>query len=170
MANHPNNTLPQQLRCFGVCGIIGAALLLCADWLMLGSLTSGAEFNASWLDRLVAMPLWRIRLGGLAGPIGACFYALGFWQIYLALRQADRNLAFVCFAGFSVSFVCIAGSFHAAFPFMAALTSAHNAVPGNLVVDASYADAMVYFRQLFYLGSAPALVSVLLLPYLVLRR
>src|SRR5207248_6081407 len=68
---------------------------------------------------LSEMPHWRLLIGGLVGPVGAWFYVVGFWQLYLALKPAGRPLAFAVFAGFSMSFVWVAGAFHTSFPFLA---------------------------------------------------
>src|SRR5262245_46342961 len=97
-----------KLRGCGVAGLAGAALLLAADWVLLGTFTSGQQFNEQWHVLLADVPRWRLVVGGLAGPVGAWCYGIGFWQLYLALKPAGRGLAFLVFAGFSLSFVCAA--------------------------------------------------------------
>src|SRR5262249_3611466 len=107
------------LRGCGVAGLTGATILLAADWIMLGTFTSGWEFNERWYGLLAEMPRWRVEVGGLAGPIGAWCYFIGFWQLYVALRPAGRRVAFAVFAGFSLSFIWVAGAFHTSFPLVA---------------------------------------------------
>src|SRR5215472_16396143 len=78
----------RALRLCGIAGLIGSSLLLAADWTLLGTFTSGSEFKDNWCALLSEMPRWRLLIGGLAGPVGAWFYVVGFWQLYLALQPA----------------------------------------------------------------------------------
>ncbi len=109
----------RAMRLCGYLGMAGAAILLTGDLLMFGARASGAEMRERWLAIMNAMPAWRLISGGLVGPIGAWFYAIGFWQVYLALEPAGRRLAFLTFAVLSMGMISIAGAFHAAFPLMA---------------------------------------------------
>jgi hypothetical protein len=159
------------LRGCGAAGLAGAALLLAADWLLLGTPVSGAEFRASWYVFLAEMPRWRLTVGGLAGPVGAWLYVVGFWQLHLALRPGGRVTAFAVFAGFSLSFVWVAGAFHTSLPFLADAWLARQAATGDgaPVVRSLGEHTFAYAGWLYYGGLAPALVGVALLPYAVLR-
>lgn len=164
--------IARSIRLTGAAGMCGASLLLAADWTMLGTFTSGADFNRRWLTLLSEMPAWRVTLGGLAGPIGAWLYVIGFWQLYIALQPAGRWLAFLAFAGFSLSFVWIAGAFHTSFPFMADawLASQARSGGGGEAVRAATEHAFAYAGLLYYGGLLPAAVGVAVLAYAVLRR
>jgi hypothetical protein len=131
---------------------------------MLGTFTSGREFNERWFVLLAEVPRWRVVAGGLAGPVGAWFYVVGFWRLYLALKPAGRRLAFVVFAAFSMSFVWAAGAFHASFPLMGDAWRAREAA-GDAVTESAFR----YFGLLFYAGLAPSAVGTVLLAYAVLR-
>jgi hypothetical protein len=149
----------------------GASLLLAADWILLGSLTSGSEFQDNWYVLLSETPRWRLTVGGLAGPVGAWLYVVGFWQLYLALKPAGGRLAFGAFAGFSMSFVWVAGAFHTSFPFMADAWRAKRAVTGTeaAVVQGLAEQTFAYAGLLYYIGLAPALIGTGLLAYAILR-
>jgi len=56
-------------------------------------------------------------LGGVLGPLETVFYIIGFWHIYLALKDGSKSLAAISFVGFSWSFIVGAGAFHSAFVF-----------------------------------------------------
>ena len=172
-----NRWLPMEdhvstLRRCGIAGLVGAGLLLAADWIMLGAFMSGAEFNANWHVLLAEMPRWRLMVGGLAGPLGAWLYVIGFWQLYLALKPAGTRLAFVVFAGFSMSFVWVAGAFHTSFPLLADAWRMRQAAAGDGtgLTGPLAESSFVYAGWLFYIGSAPALVAVVLLAYAVLAK
>jgi hypothetical protein len=49
------NNVP-TLRCCGIAGMVGAGLLLAADWILLGTFTSGSEFKENWQVLLAEMP------------------------------------------------------------------------------------------------------------------
>jgi hypothetical protein len=159
------------LRGCGVTGFAGATILLVADWIMLGTLTSGREFNEKWHVLLAEMPRWRLVAGGLAGPIGAWCYGIGFWQVYAALKPAGRRLAFVVFAGFSLSFIWAAGAFHTSFPFVAdAWRGQQAAANGVAVRDVATGPSFHYFGLLMVASMAPAAVASALLPYAILWK
>jgi hypothetical protein len=149
-----------MLRWCGAAGLSGAALLLAADWLLLGTFTGGQELRANWLPMLAAMPRWRLLTGGLAGPVGAWLYVVGFWQTYIALRPAGRLLAFTVFAGFSLSFVWIAGAFHTSFPFMA---DAWRTMEAAGAPAEAIAGEMFAYGRLLYVGGLPPAVAALAL-------
>jgi hypothetical protein len=159
------------LRACGVAGLGGATILLAADWFMLGTFTSGREFNERWYVLLAEMPRWRLLVGGLAGPIGAWCYGVGFWQLYVALKPAGRPLAFLVFAGFSLSFIWAAGAFHTSFPFVADAWQAQQAATnGASVAEVATGPTFRYFGLLLLASMAPATVASALLPYAILYK
>ena len=135
---------------------------------MLGTFTSGRQFQEQWHVLLADMPRWRLIVGGLAGPVGAWCYGIGFWQLYLALKPAGRCLAFLVFAGFSLSFVWAAGAFHTSFPLLADAWRAKQAAgsAGDVTADPTFQ----YFGLLFLAAMPPAAVATALLAYAVVRK
>jgi hypothetical protein len=158
------------IRFCGWAGLSGAAMLLASDWLMMGTFTDARSFMDNWLTILAEMPAWRVLLGAIAGPLGAWLYIVGFWQLYLALKPAGRRLAFVCWAGFSIGFVYVAGAFHTSFPFMAHAAQSMEAGelggPEQLMALAN--PTINYAIMLFVAGALPSLVGCLILAYAVL--
>src|SRR5262249_38130572 len=129
------------------------------------------EFKVSWHVVLSEMPRWRLLVGGLAGPVGAWLYVVGFWQLYLALKPAGRPLALLVFAGFSLSFVLGAPPFHTSPPILAAARRMREAAAGEGAgaVRELAERSFAYAGWLYYAGLAPSLLGVALLPYAVLR-
>jgi hypothetical protein len=160
------------LRLCGIAGLLGSALLLAADWVMLGTFTSGREFTQNWYILLAEMPVWRLRAGGLAGPVGAWLYVVAFWQLFVALRPAGKLLAFITFAGFSMSFVWVAGALHTSFPFLAHAWRAREASMGEgaVVVQWMSERAFGYAWLLYFAAMVPAFVGCVLLAYAVLLK
>jgi hypothetical protein len=155
------------LRSCGVVGICAAVFLLAADWTLMGSFVSGPEFRRRWHEILSGMPPWRLYVGGLAGPVGACLYAVGFWHVYLAVRPAGRKVALAVFASLTLSFALIAGGFHTALPFVAYAWQSRTAttVPA---VTAPIDDLFQYAKAIYTLGLIPGFVGMALLGYAVL--
>ncbi len=145
-------------------------MLLASDWLMLGTFTDARGFEDNWLTILAEMPKWRVISGAIAGPLGAWLYIVGFWQLYLALRPAGMRLAFVCWAGFSIGFIYVAGAFHASFPFMAhaaqLMDTVQSSSPESATVLAQ--QTINYAGMLFLASMLPSLVGCLALAYAVL--
>lgn len=145
-------------------------MLLASDWLMMGTYTDARSFAVNWLTILAEMPTWRVISGAIVGPLGAWLYLVGFWQLYVALRPAGRRLAFVCWAGFSIGFLYVAGAFHTSFPFMAHAARSMNAVqtsgPERATVLAE--QTINYAGMLFVASALPSLVGCLALAYAVL--
>jgi len=92
-------------------------------------------------------------------------YGIGFWQLYLALKPAGRCLAFLVFAGFSMSFIWAAGAFHTSFPLLADAWRAKQAA--ETVGDLSTDPTFQYFGLLFLASMPPAAVATALLAYAV---
>ena len=160
------------LRWCGASGLCGAALLLTADWFLLGTSLSGPELMENWLSVLARMPGWRLTVGGLLGPVGAWCYVVGFWQVYLALRPGGRRLAFGCFTGLSMTFIWVAGAFHTSFPFIAHARLSQEAATGEgaAVVRSLCEQSFAYFGLLLVLGLIPSVAALGILAYAVLRR
>ena len=157
------------MRYCGGAGLMGAAMLLASDWLMLGTFCGANEFMDDWPTLLAEMPAWRVTLGAIAGPLGAWLYVVGFWQLYLALRPAGKRLAFVCWAGCSIGFIYVAGAFHTSFPFMSYAIHSTTAFAGDGPQRAAAAQqTMEYAAMLFSAGGLPSLVGYLSLAYAVL--
>jgi hypothetical protein len=164
----------QTLRLTGLAGLAGAALLLAGDWLLLATFTSGREFTEDWLSILAGMPAWRLTAGGVIGPIGAWLYVVGFWQLYVALVPAGRGIAFCCFAGFSLSFIWLAGAFHTSFPFLADAWSIRGAAAGGGGIGqpaiAALDRTFAYAGLLYYVGLVPAFVGAGVLAYAIIAQ
>ncbi len=101
----------------GLSGILAALMGFGADWLLYGGFYGGPEFSQMSRKILSEISLNRLMLGGVLGPLETVFYIIGFWHIYLALKDGSKSLAAISFVGFSWSFIVGAGVFHSAFVF-----------------------------------------------------
>ncbi len=102
------------IRLTGLAGILGAILMFIGDMFLYGGFYSGSEYYEYSRRIMGEIPLLRLMIGGAIGPIASILYAIGFWQIYLAIKSAGKVLASISFSGFAVMSI-IAGSYHSGF-------------------------------------------------------
>ena len=153
-----------QIRVCGLVGILAATIMFASDCVVMDSSASGAEYGYVSLDRMTGSPNWRLTLGGLGGPVGACFFVIGFAHVYLALRPGGKHAAFLCAAGFAAGYI-ILGAWHAAFPLFAFINRMQ---PG--VDDPTAHEGWEYLMNIGFVGVVPAVCSILILPALILFR
>lgn len=154
--------LTRNLRIFGVVGILAASIMFLSDCVIMDSSASGSEFGEVALDRLAHSANWRLTLGGIAGPIAACLFIVGFAHVFVALRPGGTRKAFTCAAGLASGYV-ILGAWHAAGPLIAFII---RLLPSD--VHPSSHESWTYMMNLGCVGFVPAAASLLLLPALIL--
>ena len=154
----------RRLRASGLIGILAASIMFLSDCIIMDSSASGTEFRYVALDRLAESPTWRLTWGGIAGPIGACFFVIGFGHIYLALRPGGNLCAAACAVGLATGYV-ILGAWHAAGPMLAFII---RSLPAD--VDPTSHESWAYLMNLGFVGFVPAALSLLLFPVLILFR
>ena len=152
----------RSLRVFGLVGILAASIMFISDCVMMDSSASGAEFRFVALDRLAGSPNWRLTLGGITGPIGACLFVIGFVHVYSALRPGGAKRAALCAGGFATGYV-ILGAWHAAGPFVAFVL---RLLPPD--TELASHESWQYMMNLGLAGFVPVACSLLLLPVLIL--
>ena len=152
------------LRLTGAIGIFAATLMFAADCIFMDASSSGMEFGSIWLSRLIESPNWRLTLGGIGGPIAACFFVIGFSHVYMALRPGGTFLAFLCAAGFSSGYI-ILGAWHSVGPMLAFIHRLQRDAGAQEVIDSG-----VYMQNLGLVGVVPIVCSLILLPILILSR
>ncbi|NQT27593.1 hypothetical protein HQ585_19720 [candidate division KSB1 bacterium] len=102
------------IRLTGFAGILGALLMFTGDMFLYGGFYSGSEYYDYSRRIMGEIPLLRLMIGGAIGPIASILYAIGFWQIYFAIKSAGKILASISFSGFAFMII-IAGSYHSGF-------------------------------------------------------
>ncbi len=115
-----------RIRFAGVVALVCAALVFAADVIMLGLPVSGDEISDYRM--LVALPEWRLRLGGY-GAFIIIGFVIGVWQLYEGIKPAG---AWWCVPPFLLlSYFFISGAiFHFFVPFMGAAVKAQAQMRG----------------------------------------
>lgn len=115
-----------MIRWCGLAGIVGSVLLIAGDLALGGWVPmSGRELGDMSVEGFVRSGFEAYNgktglmlVGAWAGPIAACFFVIGFAQVWFALRPAGTLLAGTTFSSFAV-FAISAGAFHASYAFLA---------------------------------------------------
>jgi len=145
--------------------------MFAGDMLMYGGLYSGADFNVISRKIMSEIPLSRLMIGGMVGPIASVLYSLGFYHVFIALRKGSEFLAKTVLTSF-VFMIITAGTFHAGFVNIGLVLKAKNAVNA---IDAGVVTTLLhqtnqYVKLLFYISSAFGILGTVLFLFLVLFR
>jgi hypothetical protein len=115
------------MRLTGLAGLFGALLMFSGDMLLYGGFYGGSEFSEISIQIMGEIPLLRLMIGGAIGPVAAVIYAMGFWQVFLAIKTAGKGLAAITFSGFA-SMIVLGGTYHAGFVYTGLILRATKAV------------------------------------------
>lgn len=102
----------------GIAGVCGPLIMFAGDMLLYYRDVSSEYFTAHIAEIMSENPFLRLTLGGLAGPVGAVFYACGFALAALLIDPRHSFSRIGIFALFAFLIV-IGGAYHAQFPQMA---------------------------------------------------
>ncbi len=102
----------KNLLLFTFFGLLGSFLMFCGDMILYFEKVSGANYNS--IAKMSTVPLKRVMLGGLMGPLSAIFSVAGAYVFYLIFSSVNKLLAKLSFLSLS-SFFIFAGSYHAVF-------------------------------------------------------
>jgi len=161
------------MRLSGGAGILGGILLYLGDMLYyFGSHNPvpGGTFAEASLATLAQAESWRIVTSGVLGVVCAWLYALGAWQVYLALRPAGQRIAAIT-AGALAALMIYVGVFHTAVV-PHALGAKVAALAGGQGTLAALATQLPteYFGGLLAVFAAPLVPFTMGFLYAVLRR
>ena len=140
-------------------GIIGALLMFCGDMTLYfdkNDYVQDGTINPI-IDIMKKLPLKRVMLGGLIGPVAAFLYCIGFYHIVLITDEAFHNVAFAAFM-LSCLGIIAGGAYHS-----------HCAYLGLLGADEhreSLDIAIKYFQKLaliLYAGEGLGLLILIVL-------
>lgn len=146
------------LRCFGICGILGAVGLICGD-LLYNHIPGSTASPAAKMSR---MPESRLLNAGTLGLIGCWFYVVAAWHIYLAFRPAGEIFAAILLIAFGAVMVCY-GITHTAYFAIAAGAR----VAKNLGGDAEQGGKLgnVFFNRLVTITYFPVAIATIMMAY-----
>lgn len=143
--------LTRLMRWAGLAGLTGAIVMLLGDMAFYGRADSSID-NVAMMGMV---PIWRLYLGGLLGPVAGLLYVLGTPQIYVAIRPAGRWWT-ITIAGSFLAMMVFNGAYHTAFTSWG--LAAQLAATDQQAGDVALANVEPYLQQLRLLGAVPLLI------------
>ena len=157
----------QNRRLAGLAGLLGALLFFCGDMLFYGHVGSGASFHEGMQHVVREASLIRLFIGGLLGPIAACFCIIGFWHVRQNITPRSPllgRLTFYCFAA-----MMVAGSAVHALWVPRGLASKYEVALNTCAPDL-FAALRGYWEVAYNLAAVPAYIGAVLLLFVVVFR
>lgn len=142
-------------------GLLASLLMFTGDMLLYFTTETFADFEKELLPSMGKISLERLTAGGLLGPLAACLYIVGFYHIYLSIKEPRKTLAKIIFAALSVSII-VGGAYHAFFPAFG--IAASNGQPE--LIDKLF----VYAEYVGYVTFLPMVIGWVLFCYLILIK
>lgn len=105
----------KNLRWTGYAGLMGSLLMYAGDMLLYFTTQPIPDVDKDLLPSMGTVPLERLTVGGLLGPLAAILYIIGFYHLFLRVKYARRKTASWMLAFLSIS-VIFGGAYHAFFP------------------------------------------------------
>ena len=152
-------------RLTGLAGVGGALLFFCGDMLFYGHFGPGAKFHEGMIEVLHSESSTRLFIGGLVGPIAACFCLIGCWHVLENIMSRNPRIGCIAFLALAATMV-IGSAVHALW------------VPRGLAIK--YSDTITtvapelvnnlknYWSFAYQIAEVPAYAAAILLLILVL--
>lgn len=129
----------KNLKLTGYAGLVGSLLMYAGDMLLYFTTQPIPDVDNDLLPSMGAIPLERLSIGGLLGPLAAILYIIGFYHLFLRIKKTRKKTAFGMYVCLSIS-IFFGGSYHAFFPaFGIASAQGHPEIIANLL---SYAQLL----------------------------
>lgn len=117
-------------------GLLGAILMFCGDMLLY---FTGEEYALDgtyepYLKIMEKLPPWRLKFGGLLGPVAAFFYCIGYAGVWLAATEAFKIPALMATLLFCLGIV-VGGAYHSHFTYLGLLGTGHGEGVRRVLVD-----------------------------------
>lgn len=115
------------LQTAAIAGLLAALAMFCGDMLLYFTREAFAMDGTltPYIRIMRKLPAWRMRLGGLLGPVAAFGYCIGFFQIPLSATAAWQTpahiAALICALG-----IIVGGAYHAQFAYFGLLGRIHD--------------------------------------------
>jgi hypothetical protein len=157
----------QNRRLAGLTGLLGTLLFFCGDMLFYGHVGSGAGFHEGMQRVVREASLTRLFIGGLLGPIAACFCIIGLWHVHQNITPRSPllgRLTFYCFAT-----MMVAGSAVHALWVPRGLVSKYEVALNTCAPDL-FAALRGYWEVAYNLAAVPAYIGAVLLLFVVVFR
>lgn len=105
----------KQLKITGYIGLLASLVMFTGDMLLYFTTQAFGDFEKELLPSMANVSLARLIAGGILGPLAACLYIVGFYHIYLTVKDSYKIQGKVMLTIFSISII-VGGAFHAFFP------------------------------------------------------
>lgn len=136
--------MDKKLRLTGYAGIAGGLLMYTGDMLLYFTTQPIPDVEKNLLPSMGAVPLERLIAGGLVGPVAALLCIVGFYHLFLRVKNSRRKTARWMLAIFSVS-MGIGGTYHAFFPAFGIVSSqGHPEIIASLLSYAEWLGAFTF--------------------------
>lgn len=115
------------LQITAAAGLFGALLMFSGDMLLYFTADS-YEMDGTltpYIGIMEKLPNWRLKLGGLLGPVAAFFYCIGYYHITLAAADDFKGLAFAATLISSLGII-VGGAYHSHFTYFGLLGKTDN--------------------------------------------
>jgi hypothetical protein len=159
----------KRIRLTGLAGILGALLMYAGDMFLYGGFYSGSEFADYSRKIMSEIPVFRLMIGGAVAPIAVILYSIGFWHVFLAVKNGSRVLAAVSFSGL-VAMISFGGVFHAGFVYTGLLLRAKRTIHeiDMKIIETLLKQASDYLQLIFMISIIFGTIGTTLFIYTVL--
>lgn len=83
--------MDKKLRLTGYAGLVGSLLMYAGDMLLYFTTQPLPDLEKDLLPSMGAVPLERLVAGGLAGPLAAVLYIIGFYHLFLRIKETRKK-------------------------------------------------------------------------------
>ena len=140
------------------CGLLGALLMFCGDMLLY---FTSDEYERDGTQKplitiMKKIPDWRLKAGGIIGPIASFLYCLGFSHLVFLFHEPKFELAVVTFSTLCLGIV-IGGTYHSHWAYIGLLAKKEDGAGVDVVLSFSSV-----FSRLLYLFEAVGYVVVVI--------
>lgn len=153
--------MKRTIKITGWIGLLASMLMFAGDMLLYFTTESFVDFEKELLPSMGNVSFERLAAGGILGPLTACLYMIGFYHIYLSIKEPRKTLAKIVFVALSVSII-FGGAYHAFFPAYGIVgAEGHPEIIEHL---------MHYVEVLGFFTFIPMVLGWILFCYLILRK
>lgn len=99
---------------YAIGGIIGTLLMFSGDMLFYFTMEPIGEFTEDILPLMGTIPSWRLTLGAFLGPVAGFLYSVGYYHVYLNIKESVSKWSKVFFSCLVLS-IFFGSVFHAYF-------------------------------------------------------
>ena len=142
-------------------GLLGSLLMFGGDMLLyftMGDYKTDGTFKPV-INIMRKLPDWRLKLGGILGPIAAFFYCIGFFHIVMITDKEYFKIAIITFLIYCLGII-IGGAYHSQCSYLGLLSKDNqNADMGKVINNISLLSIVSFV----FMGIALFLLVVIMI-------